>query len=117
MSREIFQCIVVSTPAALQLAPASRSQLFNFEVHTKVAAPPRAAAADEVTAKPLLRFAFRNLAIAERRGERDLRLYLWEWAPYGQGCRSNSTIYVLHGYHATGTLLSLTRVAGLTCPT
>lgn len=45
-----FQCIVVSTPAAVPLASASRSQLFNFEVHTKVAAPPHAAAADEVTA-------------------------------------------------------------------
>ncbi len=91
VSGEICQCIVVSAPATLPLTPASHPQLFNFEVHTKVAAPPRAAAADEVTASRLLRFAFRNLAIAERRGERDLRLYLWEWAPYGQGCRSNST--------------------------
>lgn len=60
--REISQCTVVSTPAAVPLAPASRLQLFNFEVHTKVAAPPRAAAADEVTSS----LAYRVLAIAER---------------------------------------------------
>ncbi len=117
VSGEIFQCIVVSAPATLPLTPASHPQLFNFEVHTKVAAPPRAAAADEVTASRLLRFAFWSLAIAERRGERDLRLYLWEWAPTDRVAVATAQIYVLHGYHATGTLLSLTRVAGLTCPT